>query len=93
MAAPEPLPTPRRQAVLCLDRDNVEPTNNSAEPDPRNSVIRDKVTGGYRSRRGAEQGATFATLLATARKLGHNAYARLCSIAGPSPLQAAGMAT
>ena len=52
-----------------------------------------KVTGGYRSRRGAEQGATFATLLTTARKLRQNAFARLCVIAGPSPLYAAGLAT
>jgi hypothetical protein len=51
------------------------------------------VTGGYRSRHGAEQGAIFTTLLTTARKLGRNAYARLCSIAGPSPLHAPGLAT
>ena len=60
---------------------------------PPTSISSSKVTGGYRSRRGAEQGATFATLLTTARKLGQNAYARLCAIAGPSPLHAAGMAT
>ena len=78
---------------VCLHRDDVEPTNNSSELGLRNSVIHDKVTGGYRSRRGAEQGAIFATLLTTARKLGQNAYARLCSIAGPSPLHAAGLAT
>jgi transposase len=75
---------------VCLHRDDVEPTNNSAERDLLNSVIHDKVTGGYRSRRGAEQGAVFATLLTTARKLGQNAFARLCSIAGPSPLRAIG---
>jgi transposase len=82
----------RDKLFVFLHRDDVEPTNNSSERDLRNSVIHDKVTGGYRSRRGAEQGAVFATLLATARKLGQNAYARLCSIAGPSPLQAAGLA-
>jgi transposase len=70
----------RDKLFVCLHRDDVEPTNNSSERDLRNSVIHDKVTGGYRSRRGAEQGATFATLLTTARKLGLNAYARLCSI-------------
>jgi transposase len=83
----------RAKLFVCLYRDDVEPTNNSSERDLRNSVIHDKVTGGYRSRRGAEQGAVFATLLTTARKLGQNAYARLCSTAGPSPLLAAGMAT
>jgi Methyltransferase domain len=35
--------------------------------------------------------AVFATLLTTARTLGHNAYRRLCSIAGPFPLLAAGL--
>ena len=49
--------------------------------------------GGYRSRRGAEQGTNFATLLTTARKLGQNAQPRLCSIARPPPLNAAGLAT
>jgi transposase len=83
----------RDRLFVCLHRDDVEPTNNSSERDLRNSVIHDKVTGGYRSRGGAEQGATFATLLTTARKLGHNAYARLCAIAGPPPLHAAGPAT
>jgi transposase len=82
----------RDKLFVCLHRDDVEPTNNSSERDLRNSVIHDKVTGGYRSRRGAEQGAIFATLLTTARKVGQNAYARLCSLAGTSPLHAAGLA-
>jgi transposase len=82
----------RDKLFVCLHRSDVEPTNNSSERDLRNSVIHDKVTGGYRSRRGAEQGAIFATLLTTARKLGQNAFARLCSIAGPSSLRAAGLA-
>jgi transposase len=81
----------RDKLFVCLHRDDVEPTNNGSERDLRNSVIHDKVTGGYRSRRGAEQGAIFATLLTTARKLRQNAYERLCSIAGPSPLHAAGI--
>jgi hypothetical protein len=76
-----------------LHRGDVEPTNNSSARDLRNSVIHDKVTGGYRSARGAEQGAIIATILATARKLGQNTYERLCSIAGPSPLQTAGLPT
>ena len=83
----------RDKLFVCLHRDDVEPTNNSSERDLRNSVIHDKVTGGYRARGGAEQGAIFATLLTTARKLGQNAFARLCSIAGSSPLHAAGVAT
>ena len=79
----------RDKLFVCLHREGVDPTNNGPERDLRNSVIHPKVTGGYRSRRGAEQGAVFATLLATAGTLGQNAYARLCAIAGPSPLRAA----
>lgn len=78
---------------VCIHRGDVEPTINGSERDLRNSVIRDKFTGGYRSRRGAEQGATFATLLTTARALGQDAYTRLYAIAGPPPLRAAGLAT
>ena len=83
----------RAKLFVCLHRSDVAPTNNSSEPDLRTSVVHDKVTGGDRSRRGAEQGAIFASLLTTARKLGQNAYARLVSIAGPSPFHAAGLAT
>ena len=83
----------RDSLFVFLDRDDVEPTNNSSERDLRNSVIHDKVTGGYRSDQGAEQGAIFATVLTTARKLGQNLYRRLCHIAGASPLHAANMPT
>jgi transposase len=83
----------RDKLFVCLHRDDVEPTNNGSERDLRNSVIHEKVTGGYRSKRGAQAGATFATILTTARKLRQNAYERLCTIAGPSPLLAAGPTT
>jgi len=83
----------RDSLFVFLQRDDVEPTNNSSERDLRNSVIHDQVTGGYRSARGAEQGAIFATVLTTARKLGQNLYRRLCHTAGSSPLHAAGMPT
>ena len=83
----------RDSLLVFLHRDDVEPTNNSSERDLRNSVIHDKVTGGYRSPRGAEQGAIFASVLTTARKLGQNLFGRLCSIAGQSPLHAANMPT
>jgi transposase len=83
----------RDKLFVCLHRDDVEPTNNGSERDLRNAVIHEKVTGGYRSKRGAEQGALFTTVLTTARKLGRNAYEQLCSIAGPSPLHLAGTMT
>jgi transposase len=85
--------THRDSLFVFLHRHDVEPTNNSSERDLRNSVIHDKVTGGYRSVRGTEQGAIFATVLTTARKLGQNLYRRLCVIAGASPLHAANMPT
>ena len=83
----------RAGLYVFLQRDDVEPTNNAAERDLRNSVIHRKVTGGHRSARGAHASAIVTTLLATARKRGEHAYAALRAIAGPSPLQAAGMAT
>ncbi len=76
-----------------LERDDVEPTNNGSERDLRNWVIHDKVTGGYRSEAGAQQGAIMATILTTARKQGLNIFEQLCQLAGPSPLQAASATT
>jgi len=83
----------RAGLYVFLHRDDVEPTNNAAERDLRNSVIHRKVTGGFRSAWGAEASAIFTTLLATARKRGEDAYAAGRAIAGPSPLQATGLAT
>jgi hypothetical protein len=59
----------------------------------RYSVIHDKVTGGYRSAWGAEASAIFTSILATARQRGENLFDALRSLAGPSPLQAAGIRT
>jgi transposase len=78
----------RDKLFVFLERADLEPTNNSSERDLRNAVIHNKVTGGYRSPRGAQHGAIFATILTTARKRGQNVFERLCSLAGPSPLQA-----
>ena len=83
----------RDKLFVCLHRDDVEPTNNGSERDLRNAVIHEKVTGGYRSKQGAEAGATFATVLTTSRKRGENAFERLCALAGPSPLQVVGAPT
>jgi transposase len=76
-----------------LERDDVEPTNNGSEQDLRPAVVHRKVTHGYRSAWGAEASAIFLSLLATARKQGHNLYTALRDIAGPSPLAAAGLPT
>ena len=81
----------RAGLFVFLYRDDVEPTNNGSERDLRNSVIHRKVTGGYRSGWGAEASAICTSILTTARKRGENLFAALRSLAGPSPLQAAGI--
>jgi transposase len=74
-----------------LEREGVEPTNNASERDLRNSVIHRKVTGGYRSDWGAQASMILISILTTARKQGQGYFAALRAVAGPSPLQAAGM--
>jgi transposase len=78
----------RDSLYVFLYRDDVEPTNNSSERDLRPAVIHRKVSGGYRSDRGAAGAAILTSVLATARKCGDNLFDALRTIAGPSPLQA-----
>jgi transposase len=80
--------THRESLYVFLERDDVEPTNNSSERDLRPSVIHRKVTGGFRSDWGAEASAIRTSILATARKQGQNLLDAFLAIAGPSPLQA-----
>jgi transposase len=79
--------THRDSLYVFLQRDDVEPTNNSSERDLRPSVIHRKVIGGFRSDWGAEASAIRSSILATARKQGHNLLDALRAVAGPSPLQ------
>ena len=79
----------RDSLYVFLDRDDVEPTNNSSERDLRPSVIHRKVIGGFRSAWGAEASAIRTSILATGRKQGHNLFEAFLAIAGPSPLRAA----
>jgi transposase len=81
----------RASLFVFLDRPEVPPTNNASEQDLRPSVIHRKVTGGYRSWTGAEVSAILTSLFATARKRGHSFLDLLRSVAGPSPLHAAGL--
>jgi transposase len=80
--------THRDSLYVFLQRDDVEPTNNSSERDLRPSVIHRKVIGGFRSDWGAEASAIRTSILATARKQGHNLLDAFRALAGPSPLQA-----
>ena len=81
----------RASLFVFLARPDVPPTNNASEQDLRPSVIHRKVTGGYRSWTGAEVSAILTSLFATARKPGQSFLDMLRSIAGPSPLHAAGL--
>jgi transposase len=76
-----------------LEREHVEPTNNSSERDLRPAVMHRKMTGGYRSEAGATRGGIFSTLLTTARKNSENPFETLCHITGVSPLVTAHQAT
>jgi hypothetical protein len=78
---------------LCavLERDDGEPTNTSSEQDLCPAVVHRTVTGGYRSETGAERGAIYAPLLATARRGGQQVFELFCRLTGPSPLAAAGL--
>jgi transposase len=80
--------THRDSLYVFLQRDDVDPTNNRSERDLRPSVIHRKVIGGFRSDWGAEASAIRTSILATARKQGHNLLDALRALAGPSPLQA-----
>ena len=83
----------RASLFVFFDRPDVPPTNNASEQDLRPSVIHRKVTGGFRSQLGADVSAILTSLLTTARKRGENLFQALRSVAGPSPLHAAGMPT
>jgi transposase len=80
--------THRASLYVFLQRDDVEPTNNSSERDLRPSVIHRKVIGGFRSDWGAEASAIRSSIRATARKQGQNLLDALRAVASPSPLQA-----
>ncbi len=80
--------THRDSLYVFLERADLEPTNNSSERDLRPAVIHRKVIGGFRSAWGAEASAIRTSILATARKQGHNLFDAFLAIAGPSPLLA-----
>src|SRR4051812_13248852 len=81
----------RDSLFVFFDRPEIPPTNNASEQDLRPSVIHRKVTGGFRSQLDADVSAILTSLLATARKRGANLFQALRSVAGTSPLHAAGM--
>ena len=68
---------------IFLYRADVPFDNNASERDLRNSVVHRKVSGGFRSRWGAETFATVATVVGTARKRGKQILATLQEAIGP----------
>ena len=63
----------RRQDVLRFATDlDVPFTNNQAEQDGRMMKLKQKISGGFRSREGAEDFAAIRSFISTARKQGWN---------------------
>jgi transposase len=75
----------RKQDVLRFLSDPAVPfTNNLAERDGRMMKLRQKISGGFRSREGAEDFSVIRSLISTARKQGWDILQALAS--QPSPL-------
>jgi transposase len=73
----------RRGLLTFLHDLRVPPTNNASERSLRPSVVHRKVTGGFRSEAFAQGYAALRTVADTARKRGHDLFARLRAAAGP----------
>jgi transposase len=75
----------RQHLFVFLYRNDVPPTNNVSERALRPSVIHRKVTGGFRSRWGADAYAALASVIDTAALKGVNAFDALqCLIGKPA---------
>ena len=56
------------QLLLFLEYKNVPPTNNASERGLRNAVTKRKVSGGYRSKNGADRFCIISSVIETAKK-------------------------
>jgi hypothetical protein len=74
----------RESLFTFLYREDVPADNNASERALRRPVAHRKVSGGFRSGRGAEAYATVATVPQTAQKHGHDALEALTDALGPS---------
>ena len=62
----------RDETLRFLTDPQVPFTNNEAERDLRMMKLRQKISGGFRSRRNADDFAILRTVIATAQKQGHD---------------------
>jgi transposase len=83
----------RERLTLCLRRPDVPATNNVSERNLRPLVVGRKVSGGHRSRTGAQASCTIRSIVVTARRRSLNVFEALAStMAGgvlPAPASAA----
>lgn len=70
-----------------LDREDVSPTNNASERALRPSVVHRKVTGGFRSARGAAAYAAFLSVVQTLQREGSEVFANLLALLDPHHLR------
>lgn len=66
-----------------LERDDVQPTNNASERALRPVVVHRKVTGGFRTRWGADGYARFVSVIQTAKKQERNPFSTLLELLMP----------
>ena len=81
---PRPLTATQPIEFIRLDPKLEIATNNEAERDLRMAKLRQKISGGFRSERGAYNFARMRTVIATARKQGWNV---LQTLVHPDPMQ------
>lgn len=79
----------RQHIFLFLYYSTVPPDNNASERALRNSVIHRKVSGGFRSQRGAKAHATVASVIDTAKQRGDEPFDVISKLVGtPTPIPA-----
>jgi transposase len=77
----------RAESVLGFVQDLSRPfTNNQAEQDLRMAKVQQKISGGFRTAKGATVFCALRSYVLTMRKQGHRAFEAICSLFRGSPL-------
>jgi transposase len=75
------------EKILCfMQTPDVPPDNNGSERGIRNARVKQKVSGGYRSQRGAERQAALLSVIETAKKQGLNILETIQGLMTPQPV-------